>query len=224
MIAYQAREASNANRSSRVGETAMATESQNIYFNAFMQHYDAYQANGGDDPSPHKKLRLELGKRSYQYLSYEANPEKTQFAQKIKQPLGARSKNRRSTKETVGILGNSVNLSQGGKVKAYQGDNSFQNDLYNLNSLNMMNQGFSKSLSMVTDLIEELDKQPAINHSFNTSYNFSLNNQSNNNMKMFSTNDENMRALSQNLNTGSNFNNISSIFSNNGNLSTNSLF
>ena len=219
MIAYQAREASNANRFSRAGETAMAAESQNVYFNASMQHYDAYQANGSDDPSPHKKLRLELGKRSYQYLSYETKPEKNQFAQKIKQPLSTRSKNRRSKTEALGILENSVNLNQDGRLKAYQGSNNFQNDFYNLKSLNMMNQGFSKSLLMVNDLIEELDKQPTTNYSFKPSYNSNLNN-----TKMFSTNGENMRALSHNLNTSSNFNNISNIFSNNGNLSTSSLF
>jgi len=38
-----------------------------------IRHYGAYQGQGGDDPAPFKKLKVELGKRGFGHIDYESN-------------------------------------------------------------------------------------------------------------------------------------------------------
>lgn len=53
----------------------MLPENQNLSNIATdpIKHYGAYQGQGGDDPAPFKKLKVELGKRGFGHIDYETN-------------------------------------------------------------------------------------------------------------------------------------------------------
>jgi len=56
-------------------ELRVFTENQNHTNSATNpgKHYGAYQGHGGDDPTPFKQLKVELGKRSFGHISYDVN-------------------------------------------------------------------------------------------------------------------------------------------------------
>jgi len=140
----------------------MEPENLGSYANVPGYHYGAYQAEGNDDPLPTKKVKVELGKRSYQRF------EATSVLEAEKQGLsilkGSVSQSR-AKQHLVGSFGQDERQVENGMFDFMQNkdqmnlESFYQNQLQSLNSLDRMNNGFSKSLSLVNGLLGELGNQ-----------------------------------------------------------------
>jgi len=92
VLAYKRRE-SMMNKFEQVRNLRMLAENQNHNNCATdpVRHYGAYQGQGGDDPAPFKKLKVELGKRGFGHIDYESNQNLPNRAFNKNQYQGSRS-------------------------------------------------------------------------------------------------------------------------------------
>jgi len=129
----------------------MKPESIGSYLNVPGSHYAAYEAEVNNDPLPSKKVKLELGKRSYQRFE-ESNPFGTEkLGLSV---LKGSVRNNKNNKQYVGSFCKDIGQVQNGMFDYLQNkdqmnvENIFQNQLSTLNS---MSGGFSEPLSLMNN-------------------------------------------------------------------------